>query len=952
MLRIFVVSFSLLTAFASIANAQPGVLLLDNGPFMTGDGTQVCVDAPGGSNTSFPTGGTTAGINSYWAVNRVVDDFTIPNGQSWQLEQLRWRAYQFDTLYDAELGVAFVRVWATDPQLGGDPIWGDFETNRYINSTFSGVFRTAASTQTDCRRAIKNVDIDLSELPVLPAGQYWIEVGLDSAIEGGLFSPPTEPRLPTDNGLELNFSGIATIAMDGGTTEPLDFPFQLYGEMEPTPTRACVTGAGDCIDATLDDCIFVHEGTWNYLHSCAEVGACCDHADGTCEENVNPEDCLGSDRIFRVGESCGSIPNCGLSIGACCFPDSMPTTCQSFVNGQSCVAQGGSWHLGSCSSIDCENYCETAQTIADGETVFATFGYDTDGEVTPNECDNNPFIGHADAWFRYTSTLMNADGLIEFSLCQSSFDTTLQIYQVGVSTTCDDLRATAIATYCDNDGCGIAGGPSHLSVPADPGDEFLVRIGGYDGAQGGGRIRITPIENGIGACCSVAAACRVVDQSECSIQSEAFFPGVLCDNPAFDCPAVGACCFGLQGCENNFQNLCELEGGIFLGPDTNCGAPDDCDGDGETDQCAVAIWAFDCNANGVPDHCDISPGGADSDCDGNLIPDTCQQPARCCPGDVNGDAYVDGRDIQHFVEALFEASPFCFSREFCRRDVNGDFAFDMADVSAFVEALLVGEPCPVLIHVSSQVNRLNSEGQVVGVANQVFVLNEQGDLLYSYDQVSDAFTDSWGYRDGASDGEHVYFGWFGGVARHDADGGNGQQIIFGPVPETGGTWRALAFDPTGDGGNGSFWTQSFTSDLVETTLTGVLLNQFPNDLNLYGLAYNRDTGMLWGHHLVPPEFDPEMVEIDPATGLPTGVSFSSHYGVLGSSVNGLAQYGGASYDPRTQTLYGLIQGTPNDAVFHCDMAGNLLGPLQPNPRDDIILQTGTIRNLGVVISRP
>ena len=115
------------------------------------------------------------------------------------------------------------------------------------------------------------------------------------------------------------------------------------------------------------------------------------------------------------------------------------------------------------------------------------------------------------------------------------------------------------------------------------------------------------------------------------------------------------------------------------------------------------------------------------------------------------------------------------------------------------------------------------------------------------EQVAGAQSSSWGYRDGASDREsHIYFGWDGGVARHNADGSGGAQIIAGAAPAGVGTWRALAYDPTGDEGRGSIWTQSFGSSLAEATLSGNLLRSYPNSgTAAYGLAYDDSDGNLW-----------------------------------------------------------------------------------------------------------
>ncbi len=132
--------------------------------------------------------------------------------------------------------------------------------------------------------------------------------------------------------------------------------------------------------------------------------------------------------------------------------------------------------------------------------------------------------------------------------------------------------------------------------------------------------------------------------------------------------------------------------------------------------------------------------------------------------------------------------------------------------------------------------------------NQVWMFDASGSYLGSYAQEGSANTDGWGYRDGATDGNgDVYFGWSGGVNKHAADGTFLGQVITG-APASTGTWRALAFDPTGDGGNGSLWSADFSSSVIEVDLSGNLLTTLPNGgYSLYGLAYDDDTGNLWGH---------------------------------------------------------------------------------------------------------
>jgi len=63
---------------------------------------------------------------------------------------------------------------------------------------------------------------------------------------------------------------------------------------------------------------------------------------------------------------------------------------------------------------------------------------------------------------------------------------------------------------------------------------------------------------------------------------------------------------------------CDSDGNLDeCAPDFTDGSASDCTGDGVADECRG-----DCNANGVPDACDIT--GSSDDCDGDGVPDECQ----------------------------------------------------------------------------------------------------------------------------------------------------------------------------------------------------------------------------------------------------------------------------------------------------------------------------------------
>ena len=99
---------------------------------------------------------------------------------------------------------------------------------------------------------------------------------------------------------------------------------------------------------------------------------------------------------------------------------------------------------------------------------------------------------------------------------------------------------------------------------------------------------------------------------------------------------------------------CDNNGSIdFSEPFTDCnanGLPDacdiqlgtslDCDGNGTPDSCDIATGAsLDCNANGVPDSCDIA-AATSPDCNANGIPDSCDI-ASAASRDDNGNGVPD-----------------------------------------------------------------------------------------------------------------------------------------------------------------------------------------------------------------------------------------------------------------------------------------------------------------------
>jgi hypothetical protein len=136
--------------------------------------------------------------------------------------------------------------------------------------------------------------------------------------------------------------------------------------------------------------------------------------------------------------------------------------------GALCVASLGATALGQ----PANDNCGSATVLSSGsQTVpIDNSAATTDG---PDACG----LFGSDIWFRWTPT---SGGPVRLSLCDSFFDTTVAVY----TGTCGSLTEVD----CNDDSCGLQ---SELTFNAQPGQEYFIRVGGFDGEQGTGSMVIS-----------------------------------------------------------------------------------------------------------------------------------------------------------------------------------------------------------------------------------------------------------------------------------------------------------------------------------------------------------------------------------------------------------------------------------------------------------------------------
>ncbi len=214
-------------------------LLFDNGPFMTHSGTGV-----GGADESWlqttSLGMSTLGFGAQLSAGyRIADQFVIPAGDEWQIDNITFFAYQsFSPSDPSSLTGVNLQIWDGAPNAGGSVVWGDTSTNIMASTAWTNVYRvTEDSTGTSADRAIHAAVCTVGTN--LTAGTYWLDWQFDgSSSYSGPWAPPITIVGNDTTGDALQYTGTWDPVSDGGSGTPQGFPFIVDGVLvgQPTPT--------------------------------------------------------------------------------------------------------------------------------------------------------------------------------------------------------------------------------------------------------------------------------------------------------------------------------------------------------------------------------------------------------------------------------------------------------------------------------------------------------------------------------------------------------------------------------------------------------------------------------------------------------------------------------------------------------------------------------------------
>jgi hypothetical protein len=248
---------------AQKSTESPSAIIYDNGGLATGATSRSGVAAPAGTQWSEAQSdlGNTTESNTLAGVgcqrigtttnNLCADDFTVPVGQTWTINQVIMFAYQtgFAGTTSPFVG-AYLQIWNGPPGVAGSTvIFGDRTTNRLATSTDALLYRIfnsttpAPGTAPGTTRRIWQINMNVTPAQVLTAGTYWVEFQFDAGASGN-FVPTRQMVNARDYALfngRQSVNGGTTWAngVDGGNPAAArdayyDFPFKLDGTVTGT----------------------------------------------------------------------------------------------------------------------------------------------------------------------------------------------------------------------------------------------------------------------------------------------------------------------------------------------------------------------------------------------------------------------------------------------------------------------------------------------------------------------------------------------------------------------------------------------------------------------------------------------------------------------------------------------------------------------------------------------
>lgn len=250
--------------------------------------------------------------------------------------------------------------------------------------------------------------------------------------------------------------------------------------------------------------------------------------------------------------------------------------------------------------------CAAAVSIGEGTRLFDNRRATTDGAVEPAcRFGGDSQVG-SDVWYCHMAA---CDGPLTVSTCGSAYDTKLAVYEG-----CECPAGLLLA--CSDDDCGaVETIQSRVAFVATAGLSYLIRVGGYLGEQGDGRLTI---RCGGSACGDLTQDCFAPSSTSTPGCGDATCCDSVCAVDRFCCDVTwdAACVEAAEGlCHGHFPT-CRAESPACetAHAEAGCSTVECCDAVCAGDPyCCLAAWDEGC-VNEAQASCFLTCGAGAEDC--------------------------------------------------------------------------------------------------------------------------------------------------------------------------------------------------------------------------------------------------------------------------------------------------------------------------------------------------
>lgn len=166
---------------------------------------------------------------------RIEDDFTIADPAGWQIDTIKFFAYQTGSSTQSTITAVNLRIWDGHPRHAeSSVVFGDTTTNRMISTTWSGIYRADDVAPLNTERPIMENVVEVNA--VLGPGTYWLDWQCDGTLDSGPWAPPVSLAGGTHPPGANAWQWINTYdweqLWDSGSNTPDDLPFVIHGTVE------------------------------------------------------------------------------------------------------------------------------------------------------------------------------------------------------------------------------------------------------------------------------------------------------------------------------------------------------------------------------------------------------------------------------------------------------------------------------------------------------------------------------------------------------------------------------------------------------------------------------------------------------------------------------------------------------------------------------------------------